>query len=329
MKIASLRSGAPEGELILVNRSLRFAVSGAHIAPTVRAALESWPRVTEQLHRLADDLERGAASGVFPFDPRAVLAPVPRPGQWLDASAFPSHGRLMAKAFGLSPVSQNDWPLMYQGCSDYTLAAREDVPLPSEADAIDFEGEFAVVVDEVPMGIKPEEALRHVRLIVLVNDWSLRAFGPDEMRAGFGFIRAKPATAYSPVAVTPDELGQAWRSGRVELDLHVHRGEELFGRPNGREMAYDFGRLIAHAAYNRRLSAGAVIGSGTVSNADYTSVGSTCIAERRSIETIETGKPVTEFLRFGERVRVEAFDGAQRSVFGSIDQCIVAGGVHP
>lgn len=329
MKLASLRSGAPEGELIVVNRSLRFAVSGAHIAPTVRAALENWQQIAEPLQRLAEALERGMAPGVFPFDPCAVLAPVPRPGQWLDASAFPTHGQLMAKAFGLSPVDQKDWPLMYQGCSDYTLAAREDVPLPSEADGIDFEGEFAVVVDEVPMGVLPEQALRYVRLIVLVNDWSLRAFGPEEMRAGFGFIRAKPATAYSPVAVTPDELGAAWCSGRVELDLQVHRGEELFGRPNGREMAHDFGRLIAHAAYNRRLSAGTVIGSGTVSNADYARVGSTCIAERRSIETIETGKPKTAFLRFGERVRLEAFDGAERSIFGSIDQRIVPGGVRP
>jgi fumarylacetoacetate (FAA) hydrolase len=328
VKIASLRSGAPEGELILVDRSLHFAVSGAHIAPTVRAALENWQQVAEQLQGLALQLERGTARGVFAFDPRAVLAPVPRPGQWLDASSFPTHGRLMAQAFGLSPVSQKDWPLMYQGASDYTLAAREDVPLPSEADGIDFEGEFAVVVDEVPMGVQAEEALRYVRLIVLVNDWSLRAFGSEEMRAGFGFIRAKPATAYAPVAVTPDELGSAWHSGRVELDLHVHRGEELFGRPNGREMAHDFGRLIAHAAYNRRLSAGTVIGSGTVSNADYARVGSTCIAERRSIETIETGKVVTAFLRFGERVRLEAFDGTGSSIFGSIDQCTVPAGVH-
>jgi fumarylacetoacetate (FAA) hydrolase len=234
----------------------------------------------------------------------------------------------MAKAFGLSSVSQKDWPLMYQGCSDYTLAAREDAPLPSEADGIDFEGEFAVVVDEVPMGVQAEQALCHVRLIVLVNDWSLRAFGAEEMRAGFGFIRAKPATAYSPVAVTPDELGSAWCSGRVELDLHVHRGEELFGRPNGREMAHDFGRLIAHAAYNRRLSAGTVIGSGTVSNADYAHVGSTCIAERRSIETIETGAAGTPFLRFGERVRLEAFNSIGSSIFGSIDQRIVPGGAH-
>jgi fumarylacetoacetate (FAA) hydrolase len=328
MKLASLRTRHADGELILVSSDLSGAVSARDVAPTMRYALENWAEVDPALRSLAAELEHRVARDTFAFMPTNVVAPLPRPAQWLDGSVFRNHGRLLAQAFGVDDRAPDDWPLMYQGLSDYTLAPTEDVPLPSEADGIDFEGEFAAVVDEVPMGVSADEALSHIKLMLLANDWSLRAFGPAEMRAGFGFIRAKPATAFAPVAVTTDELGAAWKNGRVCLDLHVHRGDEPFGHPNGHEMAFHFGQLIAHASYNRRLSAGTVIGSGTVSNSDFRSVGSACIAERRSIEVIDDGLAKTPFLRFGERVRMQVFDAHGRSIFGAIDQQVVSSEKH-
>lgn len=326
MKLASLRADAPDGALVVVSRDMKRAVNATGIAATLRAALANWSMASPKLQLLAAQLEEGDVDGIFDFDPALALAPLPKPAQWLDGSAFRNHGMLMARAFGMDDIAPSEWPLMYQGLADYTYAAQETVHLPSEADGIDFEGEFAIVVDDVPMGVTPEQAIDHVKLILLANDWSLRAFGPREMKAGFGFILAKPATAFAPLAVTPDEIGDRWNAGRVALDLHVWRGETLFGRPNGQEMSFDFGRLIAHAAYNRRLSAGTVIGSGTVSNADFDTVGSTCIAERRSIEVIQNGTATTSFLTFGETVRMEAFDQGGQSVFGRIDQRVQAAG---
>jgi fumarylacetoacetate (FAA) hydrolase len=212
---------------------------------------------------------------------------------------------------------------MYQGGSDDLLGACDDMPLPSENDGIDFEAEIAVVLDRVPMGTPPSRALEHVKLIMLANDASLRVLAPVEMKTGFGWVQAKPSTAFSPVAVTPDELGPAWRDGRVCLPLHVHWNEREFGHPNGEAMGFGFHELVSHAAYSRNLSAGTVIGSGTVSNETYRTVGSACIAERRGIELVDTGRSVTEYMKFGDRVRIEMFDANGQSIFGAINQKIV------
>jgi fumarylacetoacetate (FAA) hydrolase len=247
---------------------------------------------------------------------------LPRSWQWLDGSAFESHGDLMSKVFGIDPPSR-DHPLMYQGVSDTFYPATADVPFPSEADGIDFEGEYGVVVDAVPMGVSADEALRHIRLIVQINDWSLRAIAPIEMKTGFGWIQAKPPCSVAPVAVTPDELGSAWRGGRVALPLNVWWNGERFGSANGEAMGFGFHELVAHAARTRRLVPGTMIGSGTVSNDNFREVGSACIAERRGIELFDQGAASTPFMKFGDRVRMEATlpDGAP--LFGAIDQKVV------
>ena len=255
---------------------------------------------------------------------RSAPAPLPRAYQWLDASAFTSHGDLMQKAFGHEPLPDRDTvPLMYQGGSDDFLGPCDDVPLPSEEDGIDFEGEVAVVVDDVPMGTPAGRAGEHIKLLMLVNDVSLRAFAPREMKTGFGFLQAKPASSFSPVAVTPDELGDAWRDFRVHLPLHVHWNGRWFGSPNAGMMTFGFHQLIAHAARTRNLRAGTIIGSGTVSNPDYRTVGSACIAELRGIEIVDSGQPRTPYMRFGDTVRIEMRDAQGRSIFGAIDQKIV------
>jgi fumarylacetoacetate (FAA) hydrolase len=324
MKLATQFGARADGALVVVSRDLTRAAPASAIAPTMVDALENWDAVSADLERLFAALQAGTALEAFPLDIGTLAAPLPRAPQWLDGSVFPTHGQLMIRAFGIDDPTPDGWPLMYQGLSDRMLPPHGDVPFRSEADGIDFEGEFAVALDHVPMGCDAVAALGHVKLILLANDWSLRAFGGDEMRAGFGFIRAKPATAFAPIAVTPDELGAAWDRGTVALDLRVHRGGTLFGHANGREMAFHFGDLIAHAAYNRELSGGTIIGSGTVSNAAYDEVGSSCIAERRSIEMIRNGKAETSYLMFGEQVRLEALDEHGGSVFGTIDQTVVA-----
>jgi fumarylacetoacetate (FAA) hydrolase len=260
--------------------------------------------------------------GAARFDPGAALAPLPRAWQWLDGSAFDSHGELMSKVFGMDPPPR-DRPLMYQGVSDTFYPATADIPFSSEGDGIDFEGEFGVVVDEVPMGIPAREAMGHIRLIVQINDWSLRAIAPVEMKTGFGWIHAKPPCSVAPVALTPDELGSAWRDGRVALPLGVWWNGELFGMPNGAAMSFGFHELVAHAARTRRLVAGTIIGSGTVSNPEYREVGSACIAERRGIEAHDEGTARTSFMRFGDRVRMEARAEDGVPLFGMIDQQIV------
>ncbi len=324
MKLATLPGAGRDGNLVLVSRDLSHAVSAGPIAATLQIALDDWARVEPQLLALSQSLEGGTAGGIFPFDPAQVLAPLPRAFQWLDASAFLSHGRLMAKAMRLSSNPQtSDAPLMYQGGSDDFLGPCADAPFPSEADGIDFEGEFAVIVDETPMGASAERARQAVRLVIQLNDWSLRVVAPREMQSGFGFIHAKPATAFAPVAVTPDELGSAWAEGRVGLDLRVTWNDRPFGRPNGGAMSYSFFELIAHAARTRRLRAGAIIGSGTVSNENPHEVGSACIAEKRGLEIIATGEPTTPFMSFGDRVRMEALDKYGAPVFGAIDQRVV------
>ena len=318
MKFASLR----DGRLLLVSRDQTRAVHATPIASGLLDALQRWDAVVLPLTDLYESLNAGTVAGAFDFDPGACTAPLPRSPQWLDGSAFLNHGHLMEQAFNTPPIPLFDSvPVMYQGASDDFLGPTDDVPLPSEADGIDFEGEFGVVTGPVPMGTSPEAALACVRLVVQINDWSLRALGPHEMKTGFGFLQAKPSSSFAPVAVTPDELGDAWRDAKVHLDLLIDRDGEWFGHPNGREMNFGFDRLIAHAAFTRKLSAGTVIGSGTVSNAGG-AAGSACIAERRAIETIEHGAPRTPFMKFGERVRMEARLAGQ-PVFGTIDQRVV------
>ena len=326
MKLATLPAPSRDGALVVVSRDLSRCASAAEIAPTLQAALDRWSEAGPRLQALAEALEAGRAVGVSPFAPAQALAPLPRAYQWLDASAFLSHGRLMSKAMKLARDPQTtDAPLMYQGGSDDFLGPQQDVPFLSEADGIDFEGEFGVILDDTPMGATPEIAERSIRLVVQLNDWSLRAVAPREMQTGFGFLHAKPSTAFAPVAVTPDELGGAWSDGRVGLDLYIAWNGEPFGHPNGREMSYSFGQLIAHAASTRRLRAGTVVGSGTVSNEHPEAVGSACIAERRGLEMIASGDPLTGFMRFSDRLRMEARAADGSAPFGAIDQQVVRG----
>jgi fumarylacetoacetate (FAA) hydrolase len=319
MRLATLPDGTRDGWLVVVSRDLKSAVSAGKLAKTLQEALDGWDQVSGALRALYDALNLGKAAGAFRFDPKAALAPLPRAYQWLDASAFPSHGALMAKAFGITPP-ESDRPLMYQGMSHRFLSATEEARFPNAADGIDFEGEFGVVVDDVPMGVTSEAAMGHIKLIVQINDWSLRTIAPVEMKTGFGWIRAKPACSMAPVAVTPDELGEAWRDGRVCMPLVVDRDGKRFGQANGCEMEVGFHDLIAHAASTRDLCAGTLIGSGTVSNADRATVGSSCIAEVRGAEIVATGAPVTPFMACGSRVRMEARTLTDEVLFGPIDQ---------
>ena len=322
MKLASL-AGGRDGRLAVVSRDLSRAMPAQGVANTLQAALDDWPRKKPALEALARELESGRAQGV-PFDPATALSPLPRAFHWVDGSAYVNHVELVRKARGAS-MPESFWtdPLVYQGGSDDFLPPQADAPFASEDWGIDLEGEVAVVTDDVPMGIGADAARDRIQLLMLVNDWSLRNLIPAELAKGFGFYQSKPATAFSPVAATPDELGDAWRDARVHLPLVVHLNGEPFGRPDaGTDMTFDFGQLIAHAARTRRLGAGSIVGSGTVSNRDR-SAGSTCLAERRMLETLEHGKPVTPFLSFGDRVRIEMHDAAGRSIFGAIDQRVV------
>ena len=323
MKFATIGNGTPDGSLVIVSRDLQKMVTADAIAPTLQNALENWDRVEPALRDLADALEAGTTYGIDTFDASRARAPLPRAWQWLDGSVYRTHDRLMAELFKI-PSPALSFPMMYQGLSDRFLAPTADVPMPSEDDGIDFEGEFGVITDSVPAGTDADEAARHIRLLVLINDWSLRRFAPIEKPVGFGWIRAKPACSIAPVAVTPDEIGEHWRDARVHLNLDVWSNGERFGAANGGPMVFSFAQLVAHAAYNRDLVAGTIIGSGTVSNENYTEVGSSCIAERRAIEAIHHGGPITPFMRFGDRVRMSASLPNGADVFGSIDQRVVA-----
>lgn len=323
MKLATLKDGTRDGRLVVVSRDLSRAADATDVARTLLDAVERWASTEGLLRERFERLGSGEIEGE-PFDPCAAQAPLPRAPQWIDGSVFANHGRLMAQA--LHPGKENsyeEYPLVYQGASDDFIGACDDVVVAEEAEGIDFEGEVAVVVDEVPMRTRTEDAEQHVKLLLLCNDVSLRSYVPRELSTGFGFFNAKPSSAFSPVAVTPDELGEAWRGGRFELPLRVHWNGEWFGSPNAREMTFTFHQLIEHVTRSRRLHAGTIIGSGTVSNEDR-SAGSACIAERRAIELIEQGEPRTAFMRFGDRVRVEMLDASGASIFGAIDQRIVS-----
>lgn len=324
MKLATLRDGTADGRLIVVSRDLRTATHAGSVVANLRLALESWDNIAPQLVALYDRLNGGAVDAAFEFPAAEVAAPLPRTWQWLDGSAFHSHGDLMERAFKHAPLEGRlTRPLMYQGAADDFVGSSQDLLLPSEADGIDFEAEIAVVVDRVPMGTSAAAALRHVKLVMLANDASLRSLALVEMKTGFGWIQAKPSTSFSPVAVTPDELGAAWHNGRVHRPVHVSWNGKQFGCPDAGAMGFGFHELIAHAAYSRNLSAGTIIGSGTVSNEGYEAVGSACIAERRAIEIADHGKPLTDYMRFGDRVRIEMFDSSGRSIFGAIDQRVL------
>ena len=324
MKLASLKEGGRDGTLIAVDRALRRFVRAAPIARSLQAALESWDETAPRLAALARALEAGECPDAEPFEPAACAAPLPRAYQFADGSAYVNHMELVRRARG-ADMPERFWhePLIYQGLSDGFLGPRDDIAVEDETWGIDFEGEIAVVVDEVPMGLAPEAAGAHIKLVMLLNDVSLRGLIPGELAKGFGFFQSKPASGFSPVAVTPEGLGPAWDGARLHLPLSCRVNGALVGQPHaGRDMTFDFPRLIAHAARTRRLSAGTVIGSGTVSNTER-AAGSACLAEVRTIETLEEGAPRTPFLRFGDRVRIDMLDAAGASVFGAIEQKVV------
>ncbi|MBL4826421.1 MAG: fumarylacetoacetate hydrolase family protein [Spongiibacteraceae bacterium] len=323
MKLATLYNATPDGRLVLVSRDLSQAVDATAIAANLQQALDNWSETEPQLQALFAQLQAGTAANIFAFNPADALAPLPRAWQWLDGSAFDCHGDLMCKVFGTDPIDTSERPLMYQGVSDCFYAATQDIPLPTEDDGIDFEGEFGVIVDEVPMSTCAESATQHIRLIIQLNDWSLRKLAPIEMKTGFGWVQAKPPCSVAPVAVTPDEVGDAWSDCRVALPLNVRWNNQQFGAANGGAMSVGFHELVAHAARTRKLVAGTVIGSGTVSNENYREVGSSCIAERRGIEMEDLGEAKTEFMKFGDRIVMEAKTSEGKPLFGAIDQQVV------
>lgn len=321
MRLATLPDGSPDGRLHLVSRD-NARCAPARAAATLQAALDRWDRAAPALAQEYAALNADPAAGA-PFDPAAALAPLPRAWQWLDGSAFESHGDLMDTVFGMAGKERTGRPLMYQGLSDRFLPPAADVPLPSADDGIDFEGEFGIITRAVPMGAAGSAAAAGIALVVQINDWSLRRIAPIEMKTGFGWIQAKPACSMAPVALTPDELGPLWRDCRVDTRLEVYWNDSLFGRPNGHAMAFGFDQLVAHAAYSRDLVAGTVIGSGTVSNPDYRTIGSACIAERRGIEMLDEGAARTPYMAFGDRVRMEARAPDGAPLFGPIAQRVV------
>lgn len=323
MKFASLKTSSRDGALLLVSRDLSHAVSAAGIVPTLQHLLENWDEFSPRLEDLYQALNAGKAPGAFAFDPAAVTAPLPRTHQFVDASAFLNHGDIMERAFNLTVKKTPGIAVLVQRQGDEFRGPRDDYPFPTEEDQCDFEGEFAVITGDIGMGSTPEEAESQIRLVTILNDVSMRKHLFRELSMGFGFINAKPASVFGPVAVTPDELGDAWANGRVELDMRVSRNGEWFGHPNGREMDWSFGELLAHLAYNRNLKAGTILGSGTVSNRGYEQVGSACLAERRAVETIAYGKAMTDFIQFGETLRFEARNEAGASIFGAIEHCFV------
>ena len=319
MKLATLKDGSPDGKLMIVSRDLKRAVMVTDIVPSLREAVERWAAVLPALQEKARALEAGRAGNAFAFDACKVAAPLPRAPQWLDSSSYKSHGRRMVKAFNLSTASlEVDHPLMYQGASDSFLGARDDMVLPSEDHGIDIEAELGVITDFVPMNTKSADALAKVLLIVLLDDVSLRRLLFGEMSLGFGMIQSKPTCVFSQVAVTPDELGEAWRDGRVHLPMIVEVNGRGIGYLDCGEMGFSFGEIISHACRTRTLAAGTIIGSGTISNHDE-SAGSACLAERRALEILEHGAAQTDFLHFGDRVRIEVKNGDGASVFGAID----------
>ncbi len=332
MKLATYKDGSRDGQLVVVSRDLATAHYATGIAERLQQALDDWNFISPQLQDLYDTLNHGKARHAFPFEPARCMAPLPRAYQWADGSAYINHVELV-RAARKSEVPDTFYtdPLMYQGGSDDFIGPCDDVVVPSEDFGIDFEAEISVVTGDVPMGASPEEALEGVRLLMLVNDVSLRNLIPDELAKGFGFFQSKPATAFSPVAVTPDELGDAWQGGRVHLTLQsTWNGRRVGLCDAGPEMTFHFGQLIAHICKTRNVRAGSIVGSGTVSNKGVEGKGGrmdwpkgySCIAEKRAIETLQDGQPSTEFMKFGDTIRIEMKGKDGQSLFGAIDQKI-------
>ncbi|MDC7712657.1 fumarylacetoacetate hydrolase family protein [Vogesella sp. LYT5W] len=324
MKLATYQNNTRDGQLMVVSRDLSRAVAVPHIAATLQQALDNWAQAEPQLQRVYAALNQGEADGAVAFEQARCLSPLPRAYQWADGSAYLNHVELVRKARGAEvPESFYHDPLMYQGGSDAFLPPRSPIPLRDEAWGLDFEGEVAVVTGDVPLGADAAACAAHIRLLMLVNDVTLRNLIPNELAKGFGFFQSKPATAFSPVAVTPDELGDAWQDGKVHLPLLVDYNNAFYGKPNaGVEMQFSFPQLVAHVAKTRELVAGSIVGSGTVSNHDR-SVGSCCLAEQRMIEIIDTGAAITPFMKVGDTVRIEMKDAAGLSIFGAIAQTVV------
>ena len=327
MKLGSLKEGGRDGTLIVVSRDLSRGVRATGIADTLQRALEDWSNIAPRLNALYDALNEGNAEGAFDLDMTVLAAPLPRAYEFVDGSAYLPHVERVRRARGAEvPESFYTDPLMYQAVSAGFYGPRDPVRVPSEDYGIDLEAEVVVVTDDVPMAATPEQAASHIQLVGLVNDVSLRNLIPNELAKGFGFLQSKPRSALSPVFVTPDELGDAWQGSKVHLPLTTHINGAWFGAPEaGVDMQFDFAQLVAHAAKTRPLSAGTIVGSGTVANED-TSLGASCFAEKRTVETLETGKPITPFMSFGDTVRIEMLSRDGESVFGAIEQRIEKGG---
>ncbi len=322
MKLASLNQGR-DGVLVVVSRDLTRAVNVPTIAPTLQAALDTWPTTRPKLEAVYQRLNDGLEDEAFAFDQAACASPLPRAYHWADGSAYVNHVELVRKARG-AEMPESFWhdPLIYQGGADTFIPPHSPILMADEAWGIDLEAELAVITDDVPMGVSAAEAGEHIQLLMLVNDVSLRNLIPGELAKGFGFYQSKPSSSFSPVAITPDELGESWRDGKVHRPLTSHINGELFGQPDaGTDMTFNFPTLLAHAAKTRALGAGSIVGSGTVSNYDR-SAGSSCLAEKRMLEIVEQGEAKTPYLRFGDRVRIEMFDTAGQSIFGAIDQVV-------
>lgn len=325
MKFASYNNGTRDGLLVLVSRDLKFVVTIPGLALTFQQLMDNWEKVSDQAQLEYERLNKGILPYAVPFHATRCLAPLSRAFQWADGSAYVNHVELVRKARGAT-MPQSFWtePLMYQGGSDSFVSPHADITLTDETWGMDFESEIAVITDDVPMGISHEKASQHIKLLMLVNDVTLRNLIPDELAKGFGFFQSKPASSFSPLAVTPDELGDKWQNNKVHLPLQTYLNDSLFGEPNaGIDMTFDFSQLIAHAAKTRPLCAGSIIGSGTVSNKDKT-VGSSCIVEKRMLEIIDTGKASTPFLQIGDKVKIDMLDEEGNTIFGAIEQKIVA-----
>ncbi len=327
MKLATLKDNSRDGRLVVVSRDLSRAVLVPHVAHTLQQALDNWHECHKRLEHYYELLNAEKLTDTFVFQEQCIASPLPRAYQWADGSAYVNHVELVRKARG-AEMPADFWtnPLMYQGGSDNFLGPYDDIPIENVDWGVDFEAEIAVITTDVPMGATQSIAMQSICLLMLVNDVSLRNLIPGEMNKGFGFFQSKPSSAFSPVAVTPDELSDAWDGKKVHLPLITHLNNNLFGCPNaGVDMTFDFPTLIAHAAKTRPLIAGTIIGSGTVSNLDR-SKGSSCIAEKRMLEILQQGKPITPFMQLGDEVRIEMFDREQKSIFGAIRQIVREGG---
>ncbi|HIM39949.1 MAG TPA: fumarylacetoacetate hydrolase [Methylophaga aminisulfidivorans] len=323
MKLATLKNGTRDGKLVVVSRDLTLAVEASDIALTMQYAIENWSEVEGPLTAIYTLLNNGECEHSFTFDPYQAMAPLPRCHQFIDASAFLNHGNIMEKAFNLDVKTDPNIPILIQRQSDDFRGPHEDYAFITEGDNADFEGEFAVITDDIPLGTSAENIESHIKLVTILNDMSMRKHLFRELQMGFGFILAKPATVFAPVAVTPDELGDAWKDGRIHLDMQVSRNGEWFGHPSGGEMDFTFGQILGHIAYNRSIKAGMILGSGTVSNKGWKDVGSACLAERRALDILEFGEVKTDFLKFGETLQFDVQDAEGQSVFGRIDHKMV------